>query len=103
MKSDLIKELHDVVFKNTIWPNDLLENLTDPDYLSVNFNTYLDGLCAEVKFVDEGKTIRTNYFFDKKQHIQKVEMIEGERTFVLYDRIEEIAKTFNKAKNVFLC
>ncbi len=89
--SDLKISLHEAIFKNTLWPNDLLHNLSDPDYLSINFNSYLDGICAEVIFMDEGKKITTNYYFSKKNHIQKVEMIEDDETFILYDRLGVIS------------
>ncbi|MED5015937.1 hypothetical protein P9847_01315 [Paenibacillus chibensis] len=94
--SNLIKKLHDLVYKNTIWPQDLLQNLQDPDYLNVNFNSYLDGTCAEVVFMDQGKKITTNYYFCKKSFLQKVEMIEDDRSFIIYDRIEEITKLLIK-------
>ncbi|MCP3746689.1 MULTISPECIES: hypothetical protein [Paenibacillus] len=94
--SDLILDLHDAMFKNTIWPNDLLHNLADPDYLSINFNAYLDGMCAEVVFMDEGKRIVTNYYFNKKNYIQKIEMIENGESIILYDRLVTIAEILTK-------
>ncbi|MGN7352338.1 hypothetical protein ACTHPJ_13520 [Paenibacillus amylolyticus] len=94
--NNLTAELHSLIYKNTIWPSDLLENLTDPSYLSVNFETYLNGLCGKIVFVDEGKAIEAYYYFNEKNFIQKVEMIEDDRTTVLYDRIEEIAKVLLK-------
>lgn len=94
--SILIKQLHDLVYKNSIWPQDLLQNLQDPDYLNVSFDSYLDGMCAEVTFMDQGKKITTNYYFSKKSFLQKVEMIEDDQAFVIYDRIEEITKILIK-------
>lgn len=91
--SELTKKLHDAVYKNTIWPNDLMNNLEDdPDYLSINFTSYIDGICGEVIFMDQGKKIITNYYFNKKHFVQKVEMIESEKSYILYDRCEEITK-----------
>lgn len=100
MNNNLSNELHDLIYKNTIWPSDLLENLNDPDYLSVKFETYLDGLCGEVVFLDEGKTIRTYYYFNKKNFIQKVEMFEDSSSIILYDRIEEISKLLLKYNKI---
>ncbi|MNV58839.1 hypothetical protein D3C71_1512330 [compost metagenome] len=94
--NDLSNELHDLIYKNTIWPSELLENLTDPDYLSVKFEPYLNGLCGEVVFLDEGKIITAYYYFNKKNFIQKVEMFEENTSIILYDRIEEIAKVLLK-------
>lgn len=96
MNNQLSIELHDLIYKNTIWPSDLLENLNDSDYLSVNFETYLDGLRGELVFMDEGKEIKTYYYFNKNNFIQKVEMFEESNSIILYDRIEEITKILLK-------
>lgn len=90
--SELTKNLHDIIYTNCIWPNDLLENLADPAYLKVQFQPHLDGLMAEVVFIDEGEQITTLYYFNKKQFLQRIEMIEGDKLSVLYDRLEQVAQ-----------
>lgn len=93
---EMTKELHDLVYLNTVWPQELLENLSDPDYLSVNFNSYLQGVCAEVVFIDEGKKVITNYYFNSKNHLQRVEMIEDVHVTTIYSRIDEIVKVLTR-------
>lgn len=48
---EITNELHELIYKNSVWPQDLLENLRDPDYLSVNFDAYMQGTKAEVVFL----------------------------------------------------
>ncbi|OMD87838.1 MULTISPECIES: hypothetical protein [Paenibacillus] len=96
----ITNELYDLIYKNSVWPQDLLENLKDPDYLSVKFDSYLQGTMAEVVFLDEGKKIIANYFFNSKGLVQKIEMIENESVFTVYSRIDEIAKLLLKTDNI---
>ncbi|WP_019913822.1 hypothetical protein [Paenibacillus sp. HW567] len=97
---EITNELHELIYKNSVWPQDLLENLRDPDYLSVNFDSYMQGTKAEVVFLDEGKKIISNYYFNSKGFVQKIEMIENESTFTVYSRIDEIVKILIKTDNI---
>ncbi|SET61891.1 hypothetical protein [Paenibacillus sp. NFR01] len=97
---NITNELYDLVYKNSVWPQDLLDNLKDPDYLSVKFDAYLKGTMAEVIFMDEGKKIVANYYFNSKGLVQKIEMIEDEKVFVIYSRIDEIAKVLLETNNM---
>lgn len=90
------QELYDAIYRNPVWAHDLLQNLSDPDYLSVNFSSHEAGTRAEVQFMEGKKIIVCYYYFDSKGFLQKMEMLENERLTMCYDRLAEIVVLLNK-------
>jgi hypothetical protein len=93
----LNKELHDAIYLSPVLPHDLLQNLSDPAYLDVRFESHLDGLMATLVFIDEGEQVEAIYYFNQNQILQRVEMIEGECVSILYDRMEAIIDLLKKS------
>ncbi|MNI46133.1 hypothetical protein D3C73_1005820 [compost metagenome] len=96
MDVNLYPELYDAIYKNSVWPQDLLKNLSDSDYVEVKFDSYLDGLRSELSFMDEGHKIVTVYYFDKREFVQRIEMIESDSCITVYDRIADVTLLLEK-------
>ncbi|MEG6512435.1 hypothetical protein V6C32_10975 [Desulforamulus ruminis] len=96
MDEQLLKELFEAVYCNAVFPHELIKNLKDHDYLQVKFDSYMDGLRAEIKFVDEGEQVTSYYYFDKKDFLQRIEIIEDESVTTIYDRMEEVVRILSE-------
>jgi len=93
----LVKELHDAIYFSPVLPQDLLQNLSDPAYLDVRFESHLDGLMVTLVFIDESEQVTAIYYFNRSQILQRVEMIEREHVSILYDRMEVIVELLKKS------
>lgn len=102
----LIEKLYDSIHSHYVWPEDLVKNAKLENYEYVKFFHSKEGLMAEVRVMDEKfGSITFIYYFDEKDYLQRIELIEAKEPQVLFDRqkkmlaaISEISTTKNLPK-----
>ncbi|MFB6585335.1 hypothetical protein ACFCVQ_06655 [Bacillus thuringiensis] len=100
MINQLREQLWKTIYLNPLYPNDLLDNVKDPDYHGVNFSSHKGGTKVDLVFQDLGQIIKATYFFDSKDYLQKAVIYELNKESILYDRNLEIQSIMNKIKAI---
>jgi hypothetical protein len=94
-----IHDLYTLTEGHIITPAELLANAKLPNYEFVKFSNNGVGLHVEACYREVGEAeVLFNYYFDKKDRLQKLTMESGSTLEVLFDRSIEIEKLRSKIR-----
>lgn len=95
----LRRKLWETIYLNPVTPAELMKNLTDPDYTSVECVNLDRELRITLSFKDDGELIKTVYSYDSNNLLQNVVMQELDTQSVIFNRQEEIKVILNEISN----
>jgi hypothetical protein len=91
------KQLYELVYSPILTPYNLVDNAKLPNYDYVNYSKGEKGLIVSMKCeLEEGFSVIFDYFFDKKDALQKLIMTSEEGVETLFDRQTDINKIKNR-------
>jgi len=96
---EMIERLYDELYKPKVNPEELINNATLSNYISVNYVSNQIGLMVTTEcIVDNDLEAEYKYQFDKERRLLTlVGDIDGEID-VIYDRSKEIARKYKEIK-----
>lgn len=99
--NNIIEELYDAMYSPKISPEQLINNATLPNYISVHIESNEIGMIVESKCELNDRKIATYiYQFDNYKKLLSLKEQVGNKVEELYNRKREINEKYNKIKNI---
>lgn len=97
--NEIIIRLYDELYSPKVNPEELINNVTLPNYTSVNFESNHIGLIVTTDCtIDNELEAEYKYQFDKEKRLLTLIGTINGKTDVIYDRSKEIARKYKEIK-----